>query len=55
MFQPSQVSQFRSAGSINRFYCLAEKLGPAVSYFHADNNIGSRLSLYFATETLKLG
>ena len=36
MFQSSQVSQFRSGCSINRFYCLAEKLGPTVSYFHEE-------------------
>ena len=54
MFQSSQVSQFRSECLINRFYCLAVKLGRAVRYFHADKNIGNRLFLYFATETPKL-
>ena len=45
MFQSSQVSQFRFECLINHFYCVAEELGPAVGCFHADKNIGYRLSL----------
>ena len=43
MSQSSQVSHFRSEGLTIRYYCLAEKLGPAVTFFHADSNIGNSI------------